>query len=109
MFPDKPYVVTFHADLGTQDLMRRGAIDAVFDVPYDAAGWVAADQAAEYFARRTPIPKTPPPAYGGFDIYDYAMVTNDNLPPKGQYRTPKNDFVTFFKTKWLDEFGTAGK
>jgi hypothetical protein len=36
-------------------------------------------------------------------------VIKDNLPPKGQYRTPKNDFVTFFKTKWRDEFGTAGR
>jgi hypothetical protein len=36
-------------------------------------------------------------------------VTKDNLPPEGQYRTPKNDFVTFFKTKWQDEFGTAGQ
>jgi ABC-type sugar transport system substrate-binding protein len=108
MFPDRPWVVTFHADLGTQDLMRRGAIDAVVDVPYDAAGWVAVDQAAEFFGRKKAFDKSPAPDYGGFEIYDYALVTKDNLPPKGQYRTPKNDFVTFFKTKWQDEFGTAG-
>jgi ribose transport system substrate-binding protein len=104
-FPDRPWVVTFHADLGTQDLMRKDAIDEVLDVPYDAAGWVAVDQAAEYFARKKPFDTNPRPSYGGFEIYDYALVTKDNLPPKGQYRTPKNDFVTFFKTKWQDEFG----
>ena len=109
MFPDKPWVVTFHADLGTLDLMRRGAIDVVLDVPYDAAGWVAVDQAAEFFARKQAFDKSPAPDYGGFEIYDYALVTKDNLPPKGQYRTPKNDFVTFFKTKWQDEFGIAGQ
>jgi ABC-type sugar transport system substrate-binding protein len=109
MFPDKPWVVTFHADLGTLDLMRKGAIDVVLDVPYDAAGWVAVDQAAEFFGRRKAFDKTPAPDYGGFEVYDYALVTKDNLPPKGQYRTPKNDFVTFFKTKWQDEFGTAGQ
>jgi ABC-type sugar transport system substrate-binding protein len=109
MFPDKPWVVTFHADLGTLDLMRKGAIDVVLDVPYDAAGWVAVDQAAEFFGRRKAFDKSPAPAYGGFEIYDYALVTKDNLPPKGQYRTPKNDFVTFFQTKWRDEFGTAGQ
>jgi ribose transport system substrate-binding protein len=107
MFPDKPWVVTFHADLGTQDLIRRGVIDAVVDVPYDAAGWVAVDQAAEFFGRRKAFDKSPDPDYGGFEIYDYALVTKDNLPPKSQYRIPKNDFVTFFKTKWRDEFGTA--
>jgi ABC-type sugar transport system substrate-binding protein len=105
-FPDAPWVVTFHADLGTQDLMRKGAIDEVLDVPYDAAGYVAVDQAAEFFARKTPFDKSPRPEYAGFQVYDYALVTKDNLPPKGQYRTPKNDFVTFFKTKWADEFGT---
>jgi ABC-type sugar transport system substrate-binding protein len=109
MFPDKPWVVTFHADLGTLDLMRKGAIDVVLDVPYDAAGWVAVDQAAEFFGRRKAFDKSPAPDYGGFEIYDYALVTKDNLPPEGQYRTPKNDFVTFFKTKWQDEFGTAGQ
>jgi ABC-type sugar transport system substrate-binding protein len=108
-FPDAPWVVTFHADLGTQDLMRKGAINEVLDVPYDAAGWVAVDQAAEFIARKKPFDKKPQPDYGGFEIYDYAIVTKDNLPPKGQYRTPKNDFVTFFKTKWQNEFGTAGQ
>jgi ABC-type sugar transport system substrate-binding protein len=107
-FPDRPWVVTFHADLGTQDLIRKGAIDEVLDVPYDAAGYIAVDQAAEYFARKTPFDETPAPAYGGFEIFDYALITKDNLPPKGQYRTPKNDFVTFFKTKWKDEFGASG-
>jgi ABC-type sugar transport system substrate-binding protein len=108
-FPKAPWVVTFHADLGTQDLMRKGAIDEVLDVPYDAAGYVAVDQAAEFFARKTAFDKNPRPDYSGFQVYDYALVTKDNLPPKGQYRTPKNDFVTFFKTKWSDEFGTPAK
>lgn len=104
-FPDKPYVVTFHADLGTQDLMRKGAIDEVVDVDYDAAAWIAADQAAEFFARKTPPDKSPAPSYGGFGIFDNAIVTKDNLPPQGQYRKPKNDFVSFFTAKWQQEFG----
>lgn len=108
-FPEKPWVVTFHADLGTLDLMRKGAIDVVLDVPYDAAGWVAVDQAAEFFGRGKAFDKSASPDYGGFEIYDYALVTKDNLPPAGQYRTPENDFVTFFKTKWHHEFGTAGQ
>src|SRR5439155_24493841 len=55
--PDKPWVVTFHADLGTQDLVRRDAIDAVLDVAYDAAGWVAVDQAAAFFTRMKALAK----------------------------------------------------
>ena len=70
---------------------------------------MAVDQAAEFFSRGKAFDKNPAPDYGGFEIYDYVLVTKDNLPPEGQYRTPKNDFVTFFKTKWQDEFGTAGQ
>jgi ABC-type sugar transport system substrate-binding protein len=104
-FPDRPLVATFHADLGTIDLMRQGLIDVVSDWPYDATAWVAVDQAAEFFARDTKPDKNPRPAYGGFDVMDYVIVTADDLPAEGKYREPKNDFVTFFKTKWEEEFG----
>jgi ABC-type sugar transport system substrate-binding protein len=104
-FPERPWVVTFHGDLGTLELMRKGDIDEVVDVPYDAAGWVAVDQAAQYFARKTPFDTNPQPTYGGFETYDYKTITKENLPPKGQYVEPTNDFVTFFKTKWKEEFG----
>jgi ABC-type sugar transport system substrate-binding protein len=104
-FPDKPMVVTFHADLSTTDLMRAGAIDAVSDVPYDAAGWVAVDQIAEFVARQTPMADEPQPEYPGIGtVYDYVVVDSSNLPAEGEYRTPENDFVTFFTTKWQNEF-----
>ena len=104
-FPDKPMVVTFHADLSTIDLMRAGAIDAVSDVPYDASGWVAVDQIAEFFARETPMASEPQPQYQGVgDTYDYVVVDSTNLPPEGEYRTPEHDYQTFFTTKWSNEF-----
>ena len=56
-------------------------------------------------ARETPFDTSPQPSYGGLEIFDYAIVTKENLPPAGQYRESKNDFVTFFKTKWQEEFG----
>ena len=107
-FPDRPLVVTFDADLGTQKLIRSGAIDAVVDVAYDASAWVAADQAAEFFARDRPFDKNPQPDYP-VTFFDNVILTKDNLPPDGKYREPKDDFVTFFKTKWKAEFGTGGE
>lgn len=104
-FPEKPLVVTFHADLGTVELMRAGAIDAVADTDYSSAGWVAVDQIAQFFARKTPMADTPRPEYPGVgDTYDYTIVDSTNLPPEGQYRTPEHDYQTFFKTKWSNEF-----
>jgi ABC-type sugar transport system substrate-binding protein len=107
-FPDKPMVVTFHADLSTIDLMHAGAIVAVSDVPYDAAGWVALDQIAGFVGRQTPMSPEPQPEYEGMGtVYDYVVVDTDNLPPSGEYRTPENDFPTFFTTKWSNEFSNV--
>jgi ABC-type sugar transport system substrate-binding protein len=107
-FPDRPLVATFHADLGTIDLMRKGAIDEVVDVPYDAGAWIATDQLLEHWARKKGFEQSPQPKYPGVgDLFDYEIVTKDNLPPKGQYRDSKVDFVTYFENKWKAEFGTA--
>lgn len=104
-FPDKPMVVTFHADLATVELIRQGAIDAVADVPYDAAGWVAVDQIAGFLARDTPMAAEPQPEYPGIGtVYDDVVVDSSNLPPEGEYRTPEHDYRTFFETKWSNEF-----
>src|SRR5581483_9630744 len=56
-FPDKPLLVTFHADPSTQGLMRSGAIDAVVDVNYDATAWELADAVAQHFALNKAWPK----------------------------------------------------
>ena len=104
-FPEKPMVVTFHADLATIELIRQGAIEAVSDVPYDASGWVAVDQIAGFLARETPFADEPQPQYEGIgDTYDYVVVDSSNLPAEGEYRTPEHDYQTFFTTKWSNEF-----
>ena len=51
-FPDRPLVATFHADLGTLELMRKGEIDVMSEANYDAASWMGIDQMAEFFAPR---------------------------------------------------------
>ena len=55
-FPNKPLVVTFHADPSTQGLMRSGGIDAVVDNNYDATAWELANATIEHFVRETPFP-----------------------------------------------------
>ena len=47
----------------------------------------------------------PQPDYPGIGtVYDYVVVDTSNLPPEGEYRVPENDYQTFFKTKWSNEF-----
>ena len=108
-FPDKPLVATFHGDLGTLELMKAGAVDVALDVPYDAAPWIGVDQLLQFWGLDTPFSKEAQPTYPGIGtVYDYEVITKDNLPPEGEYRAPANDFVTFFKTKWADQFGGGG-
>lgn len=104
-FPEKPLIATFHADLSTNDLIRSGAIDFVVDVAYDAGGWIAVDQAAEFFARKKAPSKQVRPVYPTLGVgYDYVIVGKNNVPAKGKYRTPPVDFVAYFKAKWAAEF-----
>lgn len=107
-FPDKPLIATFHADLGTLDLMRKGDIDVTSEANYDAASWIAIDQLAELFSRKTEISKVNQPVYPGVgDLFSYQIVTKANLPPAGEYFPPKVDVVSFFNSKWKSEFGAA--
>jgi ABC-type sugar transport system substrate-binding protein len=105
-FPNKPLVVTFHADPSSQVLMRSGGIDAVVDNNYDATAWELADATLEHFVRNTPFP-----AYGTSFKYPgigdplaYTIVTKGNLPKKANsYVAPPADVVTYFIAKWKAE------
>ena len=105
-FPDKPLVATFHADLGTLDLMRKGDIDVTSEANYDAASWISMDQLAGFFTAGTEISKVNQPIYPGVgDLFSYQIVTKANLPPVGQYFPPKVDVVSYFNAKWKAQFG----
>jgi ribose transport system substrate-binding protein len=107
-FPDRPLVTTFHADLGTVELMRQGQIDEVLDVNYDASSWMAIDALAEFYARDEPFPTNPAPDFAGVgDLFDYQLVTKDDLPPEGQYVEAEVDVPAYFTAKWEAEFGGA--
>jgi ABC-type sugar transport system substrate-binding protein len=106
VFPDRPLIATMHADIGTTDLMRKGDIDVALDVNYDAASWVAVDNLLQYWATKQPMEQNPQPSYPGVgDLYSYKIITKDNLPPAGQYVTPKVDVPSYFQAKWKAQFG----
>lgn len=104
-FPNKPLVVTFHADPSSQELMRKGAIDVVVDNNYDGTAWELADAVAQYFARKKPFPKYGTSfKYPGIgDPLSYFIVTPKNLPPARKYAAPRVDVVTYFTAKWKAE------
>lgn len=107
-FPDRPLVVGYLDDLVNLDAIRKGQADALATMRLDTPTWVAVDQAAEYFARKTPFN---PDAYldgvgaYGLTLNDATLITKDKLPPAGQYVQPKEDFESLFRAKWEREFG----
>jgi ABC-type sugar transport system substrate-binding protein len=104
-FPDRPLVATFHADLGTLDLMRKGDIDMTSEANYDAGVWIGIDQLAEFFTRQKEPSKENQPTYPVVgDLFSYKIVDKTNLPPAGQYVAPKVDVPTYFASKWKAEF-----
>lgn len=106
-FPDRPLIATFHADLGTQALMRQDQIDLVVDSNYDAAVWMAYDALAQYFARDKPFDTTPQPEYPGVgQLFFFKTITKENLPPEGEYVETPVDVPAYFEAKWKAEFGT---
>lgn len=105
-FPERPLVVTFHADLGTIELMRKGDIDMASEVNYDAGVWIGIDNMAEFFARRTPMMQENQPTYPVIgDPFTYRVVEKDDLPPRGEYFAPEWDIPAYFEAKWRAEFG----
>lgn len=105
-FPDRPLVATFHADLGTLQLMRQGKIDMTSEANYDAGVWEGIDNLAEFFARKTKISAQNQPTYPVIgDPFTYQIVTKANLPAAGQYVQTKWDVPSYFMSKWKAEFG----
>ena len=108
-FPERPLIATFHADLGTQALMRKDQIDLVVDSNYDAAVWMAYNDLAEYFARDQAFTQEPQPDYPGVgNLFFFKEVTKEDLPPEGQYVETPVDVPAYFQAKWEAEFGKGG-
>lgn len=102
-FPDRPLLVTFHADPSTISLMKSGGIDVVIDNNYDGTAWQVADAAAQFFGLKKPWPKysvsTKYPGIG--DPMAYVIVTPKNLPKVSKkYVAPNVDVVSYFTAKW---------
>jgi ribose transport system substrate-binding protein len=107
-FPQAPMVATFYDELQTLQLIRQGTVTVTVAEPLEWCSWVAVDQLAEYFARKTPLSQSVRPDYGaGMTFWQPTLITKANLPPQGQLVTPPVNFVPFFTTKWHAEFAVG--
>ncbi len=104
----------FYDDKANLAAIREGCATAVVTSPLGADGWAATDSLAEMFARKKTINELPKgweeleKGVYGIQIRNGSAIQvldKSNLPPEGQYATPKVDYVAFFEAKWKKEFG----
>lgn len=105
-FPEAPLLVGWDALLGSQPYMRQEPplIAALGDNDYGADSWIAIDQLAQFFARKTPVSKEPEPDYG-IDYLSPQLVTPEDLLSEERYPPNHSNYWAFFKGKWATEFG----
>lgn len=107
-YPERPLVVTVDATLENMNQMRKGYLDAVTEIPDEAAGWMAVDVAARHLNRGfEPEPEPNPPGNYGYPVnfLGQFIVTPEELPenPK-EYPTAPYDYRAFFEARWAKEF-----
>ena len=86
--------------------IKKGTIDAVSDLPWQASVWVAMDQVLQHWTRNTPIAQGPAvySAYP-FAFFQPYLITKSNVGAGTAIPVFGPDFQTYFMTKWSKEFG----
>jgi ABC-type sugar transport system substrate-binding protein len=86
--------------------IKKGTINAVSDLPWQASVWVAIDQVLQNWTRKTAI------AQGSTVYQQYALdffapylITKANVGSGAGIPVFGPDYQTFFMTKWSKEFG----
>ncbi len=103
-FPNAPLLVTFYADPQTDQLISQGVVSAASNVQLQACSWIAVDQLAQYFARKTPLSPDVRPNYSGLNFFKTQIITKANVPAGNAFPAPPVNYVAYFTAKWHDEF-----
>jgi ABC-type sugar transport system substrate-binding protein len=104
----KPLIVAPFPDQAMLQSIRDGDIFAAVDLPWEAYGWIAVDQAAEHFSRGTPFIEYGEPTQYPAALYSGHIITKDNVQQDpNKLQDPVFDYASYFKAKWKAEFGVA--
>lgn len=101
----KPVVTGPFPDTSTLQAIREGDILAMNDLPWEAYGWIAVDEAAQFYAHGTPFTKFGPPTQYPEKLYASQVVTQENVVQDPEaLQPPAYDYEAYFKAKWKAEF-----
>lgn len=107
----RPFIGAIYTTKQTRAQIKDGKITGAVELNFGAMGWVALDQALEHWARKKPFATDNSVFTSGYGIQMLQpwIVTQDNVGDPAVVRNQREDYVTYFETKWNAEFGVGPK
>jgi ABC-type sugar transport system substrate-binding protein len=106
-FPNAPMILTFYDDPQTSSLISQGVVSAAANVQLQACSWIAVDQLAQFFARKTPLSPNVRPDYSRLNFFKTQIITKANVPSGNAFPAAPVNYVKYFTAKWHDEFNRS--
>jgi ABC-type sugar transport system substrate-binding protein len=103
-----PVVVSPFPDQGMLQSIRDGDISAAVDLPWEAYGWIAVDEAVQNIVNKTPYTAYGEPTQYPAALYGGQIITKANAQQDpSKLQDPVFDYVSYFTAKWKAQFGTG--
>ena len=97
----KPVVVGPFPDTKVLGQIRDGEVDAAVELPWEAYGWMAVDEALEHEIHQAAYTQHAPPSQYPTELYAGFLVTKDNVQTDpDMFQDPQYDYAGYFKAKW---------
>jgi ribose transport system substrate-binding protein len=101
----KPLIVAPFPDQGMLQSIRDGDIFAAVDLPWEAFGWIAVDEAVQHFASDAAFTSYGAPKQYPEALYAGQIITKDNVQQDpSKLQDPVFDYASYFKAKWKAQF-----
>lgn len=106
---DRPLTVGIYTTKQSREQIAAGKVSGAVENNFGAQSMVAIDQALQHWARDKPFAKDASVFSEGYGIkiLEPWIVTKDNVGDTSVVRNQGEDYQTYFKTKWAQEFGVG--
>ncbi|MET0172745.1 MAG: substrate-binding domain-containing protein [Agrobacterium vaccinii] len=103
----RPIIVGDYTTAQTVDLIRKGKVDGVMDLPLEASVWVGFDQLLSFWSKETPINTSYDVFEKGYGLkfMEPYILTKANTGASGPIPVISSDYESYFRAKWKAEYG----
>lgn len=102
----RPVVVGPFPDESVLEAIRDGDFRTAVELPWEAYGWMAVDEAVQHVVNATALTSHAEPTQYPAPLYAGLLVTKENVQPdKSRLQDPAYDYSAYFTAKWKVQFG----